>query len=77
MPWSNIDIKYRNNYNNSFISCDQINEINFIINLISEEYPGIKKKAIQKAIIDCCLHLEPPRAKDLFLNYVREKLRVD
>ena len=74
MGWNEIDNKFKKKYDKQFVSCEEVYEREYIINLIMENFSDIPRERIEKAISQCCKELSDPRETKDFWECLSNKL---
>ena len=46
-----------------------------IYQLISPEFPGMDRRTINNALLECCAIIPPPRPREFFIDCLRRKLQ--
>lgn len=75
MCWEKIDEHHYDRFRSNYIICDDIFEISYIIQLVSNYYPSFSKEKIAGAIIKTKKELEIPRPRKDFWESLSGKLQ--
>ena len=74
MGWDEIDYKLKIRTFSYFVDCSDKSEMNYLKQIILEEFPNLKEKKIRMAISESCRELIPPHSRYQFLKHLRQKL---
>ena len=74
MSWDKIDNLHKQKYGRSYISCHEPYEHDYLVGLILDHFPHLRKRNVELAIEHACKTMSTPRMRDEFLRCVEEVL---
>jgi hypothetical protein len=72
--WSDYDIKKKKWEDRFFFSCEEIWEVNYLVEKLRKHFPFKTDTAIRTAITACCSEVSAPRPRDKFVECVTKRL---
>jgi len=74
MGWKEVDDKTKKRIDSQFVSCTEKWEMDFIKQVIKEEFPHIPDSKIIEAIAECCAEVKGNRPRAKFMQCLQNKL---
>lgn len=72
--WQLIYEQHQRRYHRDFVVCESRYEREFIISLVLGQFSRYSRWQIEKAIDACCASMKIPRAREAFLECLKQKL---
>lgn len=76
MSWHLIEDKHKKKYNRNYIACHEPDERKYLIDLIIEHFPILRKGKVEQAIENACQNLPTLHDRKVFLNLVEAGLNL-
>ncbi len=68
IDWNELDNKLRKKIDREFVSCKEDYELNYIKEIILEEYSFLDDELVNEALKYCCEKVKAPRPRDKFIK---------
>ena len=68
MSWNDIEIKHQEKYLRNFISCGDLEERKFIVDMVQKEFPHLQTEEVEKYVVLCCKMLPAPCDSSTFIG---------
>ena len=74
MGWKEIDDKLKRRRDALYVSCDEEWELDYLKDLILEEFPEFSEEEVEQALKECCERVSAPRPRTDFLECLQSIL---
>ena len=74
MSWKAVEDKHQKKYDRDYVSCEERDERQYIIDTIIEEFPYFNKYSVARGVDHCCSTIPAPRERKKYFECLSDTI---